>query len=627
MSLFSELKRRNVFRVGAAYLLAAWVLLQAVDFVLDAISAPNWILQVFILAAAVGLPVVLIFAWVFEITPEGVKRESEIDRSKSITPNTGRKLDRVIIAFLAVAVMLLLADRFTATERTGAAATAEPVGGRSAAEILADAKGDNAGEKSIAVLPFLALSSGQDDEYFADGLTEEILNALAQLPELLVTARTSSFHFKGQDMPIQEIAAKLGVSAVVEGSVRRAGERLRVTAQLIRAADGFHLWSDNYDSTSADTITVQENIAEQIATAMNVVMDEDKREAMRRAGLRDVGAFIAMQKGLELFDKAHGDRDMIGLLRQANSYFERVLDRVPGYSLAYQQHSDLYIHLLMNGATGEGEGVSETGDVSEAMSRARADYQAVVRYARSPEERNNAEWDLAYVTGVWQGMPATIERFAGERGCNEPNWYVNIVLPFGYAQTVIPRTQEFIVCDPLSSSTWRSAVRTRLWAGDLEGALQTARRGMDEAPGEWLGMQLISVLLALGQFDEAESMAAERLRVDTDKLTMQLMIAAARGDRDSVARLLEQYRQDRSSDDFWGTSYDAWAGNRDEANRRAGRIDRHRYGSPALTTILLWCLCGAPWDLSATPNFAADIEESGLPWPPASPIHFPLKDW
>ncbi len=277
MGLFQELKRRNVFRVAVAYALAAWVLLQAIDFVLDAISAPNWILQVFILAAAAGFLVVLVFSWVFEMTPEGMKRESEIDRSRSITPQTGRKLDRVIIVFLALAVVLLLADRFIG--RAEKEKGSEPFSDVTKQDLV------NSGEKgsdpsvvspaarSIAVLPFLALSSGEDDAYFADGLTEEILNSLAQLPELLVTARTSSFHFKGQDIPIQEIAAKLGVNNIVEGSVRRAGERLRVTAQLIRAADGFHLWSEDYDSTSADTIAVQENIAEQIASAMNVVMD------------------------------------------------------------------------------------------------------------------------------------------------------------------------------------------------------------------------------------------------------------------------------------------------------------------------------------------------------------------
>ena len=265
MTLFQELRRRNVFRVGVAYILAAWVLLQGSDFVLDLIDAPGWILQVFVLAAAVGLPVVLVFSWVFEMTPEGLKRESQVDRSHSITAHTGRKLDRVIILSLAVAVAVLLTDRLVNHGGEHEAAVPE------VASEPADSAPSAAAESkvnSVAVLPFVALSSGPDDEYFADGLTEEILNSLAQLPELLVTARTSAFHFKGQDLPVQDIAAKLGVAQVVEGSVRRAGERLRVTAQLIRAADGFHLWSENYDSTEEDTIAVQQDIAEKIALAL-----------------------------------------------------------------------------------------------------------------------------------------------------------------------------------------------------------------------------------------------------------------------------------------------------------------------------------------------------------------------
>jgi TolB-like protein len=631
MSFFGELKRRNVFRVGVAYLLAAWVLLQIVDFVLDAISAPNWVVQVFILAAAVGLPVVLIFSWVFEMTPEGVKREREIDRSQSITPNTGRKLDRVIILFLVAAVALLLADRFIGAERvtteTAAATPAaehfeETVGGRHAAESVVNS------EKSVAVLPFLSLSSGQDDEYFADGLTEEILNSLAQLPELLVTARTSSFHFKGRDVPIQEIASQLGVGTIVEGSVRRSGERLRVTAQLIRAADGFHLWSENYDSTSEDTIAVQEDIAVKIATAMNVVLDEDKREAMRRAGLRNVEAFIAMQKATELFEIAHGDADIIGGLEEANRYFDQVLQLSPDNpSWAYQGHSDLYIHKLLRGANGETGGVTDPAEVEDAMSAALADYEQELRSARTPQERNNAELDLAYITGNWAGMPARFERYAAEKGCSEGNWMQSIALPFGYASTIAPRSREFVVCDPMSSSTWRGEVRALLWSGEPEAALQSAQKGSELAPGEWLSMQLVSALAALGQFEEADSEVTARVQNDFQSSTARIMIAAARGDQEQMNTLIEQRLEYPDLGDFRALNYFAWAGDRDRANEVAARIDQHAMGSQALSTALLWCYCGAAFDLEATPNFAENIRESGLVWPPDSPIEFPFKNW
>jgi len=247
MSLYSELKRRNVIRVGIAYIIVTWVLAQVAEFAFENFGAPDWVLKSVVVILLLGLPLAIFFAWAFEMTPDGIKREVEVDRSKSIVTTTGRKLDRMIIGVLLVALGWFAFDKFYMN--------------------VAAEQGvveDQSQEKSVAVLPFIAMSSGPDDEYFADGLTEEILNALAQLPELLVTARTSAFSFKGQDLAIQEIASALGVRHIVEGSVRRSGERLRVTAQLIRADDGFHLWSENYDSTSTDTISVQENIAEQI---------------------------------------------------------------------------------------------------------------------------------------------------------------------------------------------------------------------------------------------------------------------------------------------------------------------------------------------------------------------------
>ena len=637
MGLLTELRRRNVFRVGIAYIVGAWLLAQVADLVLDVIGAPDIVLRSVVVVLALGFLPAVIFAWVFEMTPEGVKLERDIDRTQSITPNTGRKLDRVIILFLVAAVAVLVADRFIGTHKDQIETSAQP----DSAAVLTEQRVETSpakegevesgivSEKSIAVLPFVALSSGQDDEYFADGLTEEILNSLAQLPELLVTARTSAFYFKGKDIPIAEIAAKLSVGTIVEGSVRRAGERLRVTAQLIRAADGFHLWSENYDSNSEDTIAVQEDIAEKIAKAMNVVLDEDKREAMRLAGLRDVEAFIAMQKGVELFENAHNGADIVERLDEANRYFEQVQEKAPEYPRAHQLHSDAYIHRLMNGAEGQLGGATESAEVEEAMSRALADYELVLRYARTPQERNNAELDLAFITGDWRGMPARLERFAAERGCSEPSWMENIALPFGYAQVVEPRNREFTLCDPLASSIWRAEVRTQLWAGDPEGALQSAQKGSKLAPGEWLSIQMVSALVALGRFEEADSEITSRFQNEISSLSGRMMIAAAKGDLNQVTRLFELFEEssDPYATDFWELSYAAWAGERDRANRIAARIDEHRVGSQALATILLWCLCGPAWDLEATPNFAEKIGESGLVWPPSSPINFPLKNW
>ena len=632
MSFFAELKRRNVVRMGIAYVLVAWLLLQGVDFALDVADAPGWILKVFVIAAAAGLPIALIFSWVFELTPDGLKRESEVDRAQSITPQTGRKLDRLIIAALAGVVAILLADKFLPDIATGEGIGERPNPDQQAA--LRDTAPAVAAPEavavpaalSVAVLPFAVLSSGADDAYFADGLTEEILNALSQLPELLVTARTSAFSFKGQDLPVQEIAAKLGVRHIVEGSVRRSGDRLRVTAQLIRAEDGFHVWSENYDSMELDTIAVQEDIAEKIALSLDVVLDDGKREAMRRAGLRDVEAFIAFQKGVELYEKAHGAVDQLETLREANTYFDRVIERVPDYPAAYGYRSDLYVHLLNAEATAQPLEGALPEDLAEAFDRARADFEAVHRYARSDAERENAEFDLAYIESNWAGMPARIERFIARSGCDDFTWIENISVTFGYAERLAPRFEEYLNCNPLASTSWRRNVRNLLWAGNAAAALEVARQGVQRAPGPWLAGQLIASLVALGQFDAAEEAVATYLREPADVLINRMMIAAARVDQATIAKLLEEWEKGPVKDDYWGLIFPAWLGEREAANGVAARIDAYAFGSPALSTILLWCLCGAPWDLEATPRFAADLAESGLPWPPVSPIRFPLKE-
>lgn len=630
MSIFKELKRRNVFRVGLAYVVGAWVLLQIIDFVLDAISAPNWIVQVFILAAAVGFPVVLIFSWVFELTSEGIKRESEIDQSQSITPNTGRKLDRVIIAFLAVAVIILLADRFIEEGPEEGAPSLPSVTELDVAggdQEKTQTTSSDIGGKSIAVLPFVAMSSGEDDEYFADGLTEEILNSLSQLPELLVTARTSAFHFKGQDIPLQEIAATLGVKNIVEGSVRRAGERLRVTAQLIRAEDGFHLWSENYDSTSEDTIAVQEDIAEKIALAMDVVMDEAKREGMRKAGLRDVESFIALQKGLELHDKAHGDMEQIEGLRQANRYIETVTEKVPGYASAYLLHSDLYVHMLLNDATSYPmTGVTEQ-DLAQAMDHVTSDYAAAVKYAQTTEGRDMAELDLAFLTSNWRGLKGRIEVYLNETGCDQGNWPEPITAIFGYAAQMRVRSREFRDCDPLYSTAWWSEANIALWAGDPADSVEVARQGLQTAPGASLNLSLVRALAANGQLEQARMEINSRIQISIDAVVARILIAAVAGEQERLSLLFDEYQQDPEASDYWRLPINAWSGEKAEANRLAAKIDQHPFGNVALTLIAFQCACGAPWDLDHTPNFATVLEEASLPWPPAPIFKFPLKDW
>ncbi|MDX1403929.1 MAG: hypothetical protein R3192_05305, partial [Woeseiaceae bacterium] len=239
MTFFAELKRRNVFRVGIAYVIVGWLLAQVAELAFDAYGAPEWVLKSVLFILLLGLPLALFFAWVFELTPEGIKLEKHVDRSQSITPQTGRKLDFIIIGVLVVAVGFLLVDKFLLSE--------SPV---ASDEIMAMES------QSIAVLPFVNMSD--DDDYFADGLSEELLNLLAKIPDLKVAGRTSSFAFKGRNEDLREIGEALDVSKVLEGSVRRSGNRLRVTAQLVNVEDGYHLWSETYDRQMADIFDIQD---------------------------------------------------------------------------------------------------------------------------------------------------------------------------------------------------------------------------------------------------------------------------------------------------------------------------------------------------------------------------------
>ncbi len=618
MSLFAELKRRNVFRVAIAYIVVAWVLAQVAEFAFENFGAPDWVLKSVTVILLLGLPLVIIFAWAFELTPEGIKLEKEVDRSNSITPQTGRKLDRAIIVVLAIALGWFAWDKFG--DRAGDAATVSAVDESGTAELPGVA------DKSVAVLPFVAMSSGPDDEYFADGLTEEILNSLAQLPELLVTARTSAFMFKDQDMPLQEIADKLRVRHIVEGSVRRSGDRLRITAQLIRAEDGFQLWSDTYDSTAEDAISVQETIAEQIATALDVVLDASKRAAMREAGLNDVAAFTAYQKGVDMYERAHGEIDMLGGLRRANEYFEEVIEREPDYWLVYTYHSDLYVHLLNESVIGALAVPMTDQALADAYQSALADYEAASRLVVDPRHRAANEVDLAFISGNWRGISGRLERALAEPGCFDGNWTATVADVLGYGAEYYELAAAVVACDPLRSLSWFNAARAKLWAGDPAEALRLAREGSEVAPGNWLTATHVVTLVANRRYDEAERVVLDNMQDDKIARVFLLLVNAQRGDRDRLVSRMEELK-DIEPDEYFESVVFAWTGQREAANRRAAQLDEHFFGHVVLWQLVHWCHCGAPFDLEATPNFAAKIAEANLAWPPEAPLHFPLKDW
>jgi len=281
LNIFEELKHRNVFRVGFAYVIVAWILMQVADTFAPALRLPDWFTSVVAFLLLLGFPLALFLAWAFEMTPEGIKKEKDVDRSSSITHLTSRKLDFAIIGMLIVALSYFVWEsRFSPTSNDGTGASADAGAHGDSGGISSDGASGEAGvpemsaatktPKSIAVLPFVNMSADPDQVYFSDGISEELLNVLAQFPGLRVAARTSAFQFKNQNMDIAEIARQLNVNHILEGSVRKAGNRLRITAQLIEAESGYHLWSKSYDREMDDIFAIQDEISAAIGEALKI---------------------------------------------------------------------------------------------------------------------------------------------------------------------------------------------------------------------------------------------------------------------------------------------------------------------------------------------------------------------
>ena len=345
MSLVAELRRRNVLRVAAGYLVVGWLLTEVLTTILPEIGAPDWAARAVILIFAFGFIPVVVLSWFFEITPEGIKREHEVDREH---PGANRLARRVDQATVAVAVVLII------------------VVGLFSARYTADDPSDidlGISATSIAVLPFDNMSGDKDNEYFSDGLTETLLHMLAQIPDLQVAARTSSFAFKGQNRSIQEIAAALEVAHILEGSVQRAGDQIRVTAQLIRASDGFHIWSKNFDREFTDVFAIQDEIAMEVGSALSdSLLGTDSQNKLAGITTEDYDAY-------ELYLQARKERatySYAGLLA-AETLLKSALLIDPDFIEAKSELANSYVHQaetgLMDPETANAEIIAITDQV------------------------------------------------------------------------------------------------------------------------------------------------------------------------------------------------------------------------------------------------------------------------
>jgi len=319
-SVWAELKRRNVVKVAAAYAIVGWLVIEVATTVLPTFEAPQWVVQTTTFVIILGFPLALVFAWAFELTPEGLKKEKDVDRSESITRTTGRKLDFVIITVLVMALAYLGFDKFVL----------DPA--RDAELVQATTEADSTGTtvKSIAVLAFDDMSPEGDQEYFSDGVSEEILNSLAQIPDLHVTSRSSAFSFKGKGVDIPTVAQQLGVANVLEGSVRKSGNRIRITAQLIDARTDTHVWSEIYDRNLEDIFALQDEISTAIVMALKDHLGLMVEAAPRDIIAANIDAHEAYLRGQYLLIQGTS-ASAEGALRE----FENAIALDPNYALAH----------------------------------------------------------------------------------------------------------------------------------------------------------------------------------------------------------------------------------------------------------------------------------------------------
>ena len=453
MSFVAELKRRNVVRAGLLYVVAAWLILQIADVLFAALELPPWSVRLVLGLLILGFPLTLIFSWVYELTPEGLKREHEVDRNESITRETARKLNVLIVVLLVAATGLLIANRLMPTRSSPAVAasasqattTAAPAKETPAAPAAPAA---NANEPSIAVLPFVNMSGDADNEYFSDGLSEELLNVLAKIPGLRVIARTSSFAFKGEKTDIATVAAKLAVAHVLEGSVRKAGGRVRITAQLIRAADSSHLWSDTYDRGLEDVFAVQDEIAKEVADELKL------RLLPGAAGSAEVGSTSNPQAHdlyLKTFAPVPG-KGMRESLTERLAMADQALALDGNFARAHAQRADLLRILTTNGWIPPGEGFAQArGSVARALELA-------------------PELDEAFMVRGWISMVTLDLRGAKvdiERAMQLNPGNARVQLAFAYYSLNLGKLEQAVRAARLGLSLDPLAIQTRNFFGTV----------------------------------------------------------------------------------------------------------------------------------------------------------------
>lgn len=377
MSLVSELKRRNVLRVAAAYLVVGWLLTEVLTTILPTLGAPEWLTKAVILVFVFGFIPAIVLSWIYELTPEGIKKEEDIDRDHPASRTSIRKLDYVTIAAITLAIFFVAffsarqsPDDTTATEAT-------------------------VSDESVAVLPFVNMSKDEDNEYFSDGLTETLLHMLAQVPGLQVAARTSSFAFKNKNMDVREIADALQVAHILEGSVQQAGDRVRITVQLIRAADGFHVWSESYDRTIDDIFAIQDEIATKVGVALSASLFG------AGGGGKIVGVDTDIPDAYDLYMQALKERTTFsyGGLQAAEALLKGALMIDPDFLDAKTELASTYLHQWETGLMDENDAFTAVLAITDQVLVIRpsdAGARAIQLFARAAQSSQDRSADAIF---------------------------------------------------------------------------------------------------------------------------------------------------------------------------------------------------------------------------------------
>ena len=489
VSLITELKRRNVFKVSAAYLALSWAVIEISGTVFPVLHLPEWTLSLLVWLALIGFPFVAVFAWVFELTPDGLKRSQEVDRSESISTRTSRRLDYIIIAMLGVVTVMFALDRFyqregetEVTAERVASQAAEPSTPAVVNEPDATQRAESVPapiEKSIAVLPFVNMSSDKEQEYFSDGMSEELLNQLAKIPQLKVAARTSSFSFKGKDIAIREIARQLNVAHVLEGSVRKSGVKVRITAQLIRAVDGYHLWSAAWDRELADVFAVQDEIAGNVVKELKVAM----LGAMVRAKVVDVDAHNLLLRARHSFLLASPES-----YARALKLYRDALKIDPEYTAAWVGVASTLSYSANDGLGSFEKSYAEAREVTVRALSIEPDYApAIAQLGRI------AMW----YEGDFRTAAREFERALAIAPDDSDILYnaARLMVAMGRFESAQELGKYLVQRDPLNSFSYYALALAYHYAGRPEEALSFAQTFRELAPGSAQGDEILGEML------------------------------------------------------------------------------------------------------------------------------------